>query len=286
MYDIIIIGSGPAGVSAAVYAKRGGANVLVISKDTGTLGKAKKIENYYGFKNISGKDLYENGLKQLENLNIEFVKDEVVQLNYTSQFEVTTVNNIFQAKYVVLATGVSRNVPNIKGIKEFEGKGVSYCAICDAFFYRNKDVAVLGSGNYAIHEAEILKPVVKSVTLLTNSEKLVENRDIDLNVNEKKVREVRGFEKVDEIVFEDDTAQNINGIFVTIGTASTNDLARKIGARVENNKIIVNDNLETTVPNLYACGDCTGGILQISKATYEGTKVGLEIVNKLKNKKN
>lgn len=283
MYDIIIIGSGPAGVSAAVYAKRGGANVLVISKDTGALGKAKKIENYYGFKNISGKDLYENGLKQLENLNIEFVKDEVVQLNYTSQFEVTTVNNIFQAKYVVLATGVSRNVPNIKGIKEFEGKGVSYCAICDAFFYRNKDVAVLGSGNYAIHEAEILKPVVKSVTLLTNSEKLVENRDIDLNVNEKKVREVRGFEKVDEIVFEDDTAQNINGIFVAIGTASTNDLARKIGARVENNKIIVNDNLETTVPNLYACGDCTGGILQISKATYEGTKVGLEIVNKLKN---
>ena len=286
MYDIIIIGSGPAGVSAAVYAKRGCANVLVISKDTGTLGKAKKIENYYGFKNISGKDLYENGLKQLENLNIEFVKDEVVQLNYTSQFEVTTVNNIFQAKYVVLATGVSRNVPNIKGIKEFEGKGVSYCAICDAFFYRNKDVAVLGSGNYAIHEAEILKPVVKSVTLLTNSEKLVENRDIDLNVNEKKVREVRGFEKVDEIVFEDDTAQNINGIFVAIGTASTNDLARKIGARVENNKIIVNDNLETTVPNLYACGDCTGGILQISKATYEGTKVGLEIVNKLKNKNN
>ena len=286
MYDIIIIGSGPAGVSAAVYAKRGGANVLVISKDTGTLGKAKKIENYYGFKNISGKDLYENGLKQLEYLNIEFVKDEVVQLNYTSQFEVTTVNNIFQAKYVVLATGVSRNVPNIKGIKEFEGKGVSYCAICDAFFYRNKDVAVLGSGNYAIHEAEILKPVVKSVTLLTNSEKLVENRDIDLNVNEKKVREVRGFEKVDEIVFEDDTAQNINGIFVAIGTASTNDLARKIGARVENNKIIVNDNLETTVPNLYACGDCTGGILQISKATYEGTKVGLEIVNKLKNKNN
>lgn len=283
MYDIIIIGSGPAGVSAAVYAKRGGANVLVISKDTGTLGKARKIENYYGFKNISGKDLYENGLKQLENLNIEFVKDEVVQLNYTSQFEVTTVNNIFQAKYVVLATGVSRNVPNIKGIKEFEGKGVSYCAICDAFFYRNKDVAVLGSGNYAIHEAEILKPVVKSVTLLTNSEKLVENRDIDLNVNEKKVREVRGFEKVDEIVFEDDTAQNINGIFVAIGTASTNNLARKIGARVENNKIIVNDNLETTVPNLYACGDCTGGILQISKATYEGTKVGLEIVNKLKN---
>ena len=283
MYDVIIIGAGPAGVSAAVYAKRGALNVLVIAKDTGTLEKAKKIENYYGFKSITGEELYRNGLEQLKHLNIELVKDEVVQLNYTNKFEVTTVNNVFESKYVVLATGVSRNVPNIRGIKEFEGKGVSYCAICDAFFYRNKNVAVLGSGNYAIHEAEILKPVAKSVTLLTNNEKLVENRDIDLNVNEKKIREVRGYDKVDEVVFDDDTKEKVNGIFVAIGTASTNDLARKIGARVENNNIVVNENLETNVPGLYACGDCTGGILQISKATYDGTKVGLEIINKIKN---
>ena len=285
MYDVIIIGAGLAGVSSAVYAKRGGLNVLVIAKDTGTLEKAKKIENYYGFKSITGEELYRNGLEQLKHLNIELVKDEVVQLNYTKKFEVTTVNNVFESKYVVLATGVSRNVPNIRGIKEFEGKGVSYCAICDAFFYRNKNVAVLGSGNYAIHEAEILKPVAKSVTLLTNNEKLVENRDIDLNVNEKKIREVRGYDKVDEVVFDDDTKEKVNGIFVAIGTASTNDLARKIGARVENNNILVNENLETNVPGLYACGDCTGGILQISKATYEGTKVGLEIINKIKNGK-
>ena len=285
MYDVIIIGAGPAGVSAAVYAKRGGLNVLVIAKDTGTLEKAKKIENYYGFKSITGEELYRNGLEQLKHLDIELVKDEVVQLNYTKKFEVTTVNNVFESKYVVLATGVSRNVPNIRGIKEFEGKGVSYCAMCDAFFYRNKNVAVLGSGNYAIHEAEILKPVAKSVTLLTNNEKLVENRDIDLNVNEKKIREVRGYDKVDEVVFDDDTKEKVNGIFVAIGTASTNDLARKIGARVENNNIVVNENLETNVPGLYACGDCTGGILQISKATYEGTKVGLEIINKIKNGK-
>lgn len=285
MYDVIIIGSGPAGVSAAIYAKRGGANVLVITKDTGTLGKAKQIENYYGFKSITGEELYKNGLEQLKNLNIEVLKDEVVQLNYTNQFEVVTVNNVFKSRYVVLATGVSRNVPNIKGIKEFEGKGVSYCAICDAFFYKNKNVAVLGSGNYAIHEAEILKPVAKTVTLLTNNEKLVENRDVELKVNEKRVKEVRGYDRVDEVVFDDDTKENVNGVFVAIGTASTNDLARKIGARIENNNIVVNDNLETTVPGLYACGDCTGGILQISKATYEGTKVGLEIVNKMKNAK-
>lgn len=278
MYDVIIIGAGPAGVSAAVYAKRGALNVLVIAKDTGTLEKAKKIENYYGFKSITGEELYRNGLEQLKHLNIELVKDEVVQLNYTNKFEVTTVNNVFESKYVVLATGVSRNVPNIRGIKEFEGKGVSYCAICDAFFYRNKNVAVLGSGNYAIHEAEILKPVAKSVTLLTNNEKLVENRDIDLNVNEKKIREVRGYDKVDEVVFDDDTKEKVNGIFVAIGTASTNDLARKIGARVENNNIVVNENLETNVPGLYACGDCTGGLLQVCKAVYEGATAGTQAI--------
>lgn len=278
MYDIIIIGSGPAGVSAAVYAKRGGANVLVISKDTGTLGKARKIENYYGFKNISGKDLYENGLKQLENLNIEFVKDEVVQLNYTSQFEVTTVNNIFQAKYVVLATGVSRNVPNIKGIKEFEGKGVSYCAVCDSFFYKGKDVAVLGDGNYAIHEFETLKPIASSVTILTNGNTMVENRDSSIEVNSKKIREFRGDTKLEKVEFEDNTIQNLNGVFIAMGTASSSDLARKIGARIENNNIVVNENMETTVPSLFACGDCTGGLLQISKAVYEGAKAGLAVL--------
>ena len=124
------------------------------------------------------------------------------------------------------------SAPNIKGIKEFEGKGVSYCAICDAFFYKNKNVAVLGSGNYAIHEAEILKPVAKTVTLLTNNEKLVENRDVELKVNEKRVKEVRGYDRVDEVVFDDDTKENVNGVFVAIGTASTNDLARKINAKM------------------------------------------------------
>lgn len=285
MYDVIIIGSGPAGVTAAIYAKRGGLNPLVIYNGFGALGKTEKIENYYGFSKISGKELFNKGIEQLKNLNIDLVKDEVVQLNYNNNFEVITVNNSFYSKYVVLATGTSRKAPVIKGIKEFEGKGISYCAVCDAFFYKNKNVAVLGNGNYAIHEAEVLKPVTKSVILLTNGERPVENRDISINVNEKKIREVRGSEKVNEIIFDDGTKEDVSGVFIAIGTASTSDLARKIGARIENNNIVVNENMETTVPNLYACGDCVGGILQISKAVYDGMKVGLEIIKKVKNNK-
>lgn len=279
MYDVIVIGSGPAGITAAIYAKRRKLSILVISKGNGALQKTEKIDNYYGFENgISGKELYENGIKQAKNLGIDFIEDEVINIEYINQFTVETVNSKYEAKAVILATGVSRNIPNIKGIKEFEGKGVSYCAVCDSFFYKGKDVAVLGDGNYAIHEFETLKPVASSVTILTNGNAMVENRDSSIEVNSKKIREFRGDTKLEEVEFEDNTIQNLNGVFIAMGTASSSDLARKIGARIENNNIIVNENMETTVPGLFACGDCTGGLLQISKAVYEGAKAGLAVL--------
>ena len=279
MYDVIVIGSGPAGITAAIYAKRRSLSILVISKGMGALQKAEKIDNYYGFENgISGKELYENGIKHAKNLGIDFIEDEVINIEYINQFTIETVNSKYEAKAVILATGVSRNVPNIKGIKEFEGKGVSYCAVCDSFFYKGKDVAVLGDGNYAIHEFETLKPIASSVTILTNGNTMVENRDSSIEVNSKKIREFRGDTKLEEVEFEDNTIQNLNGVFIAMGTASSSDLARKIGARIENNNIIVNENMETTLPGLFACGDCTGGLLQISKAVYEGAKAGLAVL--------
>ncbi len=279
MYDVIVIGSGPAGITAAIYSKRRNLSILVISKENGTLQKAEKIDNYYGFENgISGKELYVNGIKQAKNLGIDFIEDEVINIEYINQFTIETVNSKYEAKAVILATGVSRNVPNIKGIKEFEGKGVSYCAVCDSFFYKGKDVAVLGDGNYAIHEFETLKPIASSVTILTNGNTMVENRDSSIEVNSKKIREFRGDTKLEKVEFEDNTIQNLNGVFIAMGTASSSDLARKIGARIENNNIVVNENMETTVPSLFACGDCTGGLLQISKAVYEGAKAGLAVL--------
>ncbi len=270
----------PHGISAAIYAKRRKLSVLVISKGNGALAKTDKIENYYGFaRAISGQELYENGLAQAKNLEIELLEDEVVSVQLEEKYEVETVNSHYQAKSVILATGTNRMVPPIKGIKEFEGKGVSYCAVCDAFFYENKEVAVLGNGNYAIHEMEQLKPVAKEVTILTNGEPIVENRNIgNIKVENKKIREFRGDSKIQEVEFEDNTIKPVQGVFVALGTASSNDLARKIGARIENNRIVVNENMETTVPGLFACGDCTGGLLQISKAVYEGAVAGLAVL--------
>ena len=291
MYDTIIIGSGPAGITASLYIKRAGFNVLVITKGESALNKAKKIENYYGFeKPISGRVLIENGEKQAKALGVNILKKEVIGIKYTNDnnYEVITANQTqnerYIAKTIVLATGANRNKPNIKGVQEYEGKGISYCAICDAAFYKNKDVAVLGNGEYAIGEIEELLPVVKSVTMLTDEQEHIENRSNNekFKINDKKIREFRGDNKIEEIEFEDNSTEKVNGIFIAQGTASSLDFAKKLGARIEGNYIIANDNMETTIQNVYAAGDCTGGILQISKAVYEGTKAGLSIINKLR----
>lgn len=290
MYDTIIIGNGPAGVSASLYIKRAGFKVLIISKNEGALTKAEKIDNYYGFENtISGKELLENGTNQAMRLGVEFINREVISIKYSKEnFEVVVANQSPNEKYIaktiVIATGANRNKPNIKGTKEFEGKGISYCAVCDAFFYRNKDVAVLGNGEYALGEIEELLPVVKSITMLTDGKDYVENREIadKVNINTKPIEEFRGTDKIEEIEFKDKSSQKISGIFIALGIANSLDFAQKLGARIENGNILVDDNMETTVKNVYACGDCTGGILQISKAVYEGTKAGLSIINRLR----
>ena len=280
MYDVIIIGSGPAGISAGIYLKRAKKNVLIISKGNSALEKAEKIDNYYGVLNVSGKELYELGIEQAKALDIHIEDDEVTNISFENNFIVTTVNRQFESKYVIIATGTNRKTLDIKGIKEFEGKGVSYCAICDAFFYRNKDVAVLGNGNYAIHEASHLKPIAKSVTILTNGKEIVENRSVqEFEIDDTPIREFRGSNVIEEIEFDNNNTKKIDGVFIAIGTASSTDLAKKIGAVVKNNNIVVDENMETTVKGMYACGDCTGGLLQVNKAVYEGAKAALSIIN-------
>ena len=283
-YDIIIIGSGPAGISASLYTLRANLKTLIISKKIGTLEKVNNIENYYGLeKTITGKELQERGINQAKRLGAELINDEVVKIDYEKDFVVETINSKYEAKAVIIATGTTRRTPNIKGIKEFEGKGISYCATCDAFLYRGKNVAVLGAKEYALHEAEELKRVAKSVVMVTNGEKAIENRGQKIDVDERIIKEFRGDNKVEEIEFEDNTTTNIDGIFVAIGTATSTDLARKIGAKIdEKGNIVVNNQMKTNIPNLYACGDCTGGILQISKAVYEGMVAGMAAIKDIK----
>lgn len=286
LYDVIIIGSGPAGIAASLYTKRAGLETLIVSKGIGTLKKVETIQNYYGTPNINGKEIQKIGEEQAKELNIEIKNEEVMQIDYGKNFIVKTLNYEYEARTVIIATGSNRKVATIKGVKEFEGKGVSYCTICDGFFYKDKNVAVLGNKEYALHEAQNLLPIAKSVTMLTNGEQPVEKRIEGIEIEENKIREFRGTNSIEEIEFENNTKKKIDGIFVALGTASSSDLARKLGVILDDkNNIKVNSKMETNIKGIYACGDCTGGILQISKAVYEGMVAGMSAIQFLKNTK-
>ena len=284
MYDVIIIGAGPAGISASLYTRRANLKTLVLYSDKSGLEKTDKIENYYGFEDgIDGKELYFSGIKQTEKIGTDVKKEEVINIvNEDKKFSITTSKNKYMSKVVILATGNKKNKPQIDGIDRLEGKGISYCAICDGFFYKNKSVAVLGNSKYALSEVNDLINVVKDITVLTNGKDKPEIRDDRIKLETKKIKEIEGKEKVEKIMFEDGSKMNIDGIFIAEGVAGSAEFAKKMGAFIKQNKIIVNENMETNIKGLYACGDCTGGILQISKAVYEGTVAGLQAIKYLK----
>lgn len=266
MKHLVVIGGGPAGASAAIYGARGGLNVTVFAKGPSALEKADKIENYYGFPTaVSGEELLERGQEQAKNLGAVFMKEEVVGLGFDGKLIVTTEEGSYPADAVVLAMGSPRRAPKIEGLKEFEGKGVSYCAVCDGFFFRGKDVAVLGTGEFAKHEAEALRPLAKSVTQIEGG-----------------VTALRGQDGLEELVFEDGHTLPVSGLFIAEGTAGSADLARKLGAYIEGNRIVVDENMATNIPGLFAAGDGTGGLMQVAKAVHDGAVAGLSAVKFLK----
>ena len=281
MASVIIIGGGPAGVSAGLYTIRANIETTIFTQGGSALVKAEKIENYYGFPNgISGKELYQRGIDSVQNLGAKVIEQEVIGAGYNGKFVVETNTDTYEADALVIANGASRSVPKIKNIKEFEGKGVSYCAVCDAFFYRGKNVAVIGNGDYALHEADVLSKVAENVTILTNGEKAPNYSNCDT----RKIVSIEGNDVVEYIVFDDGEKLSVGGVFVAIGVAGGVDLARKLGAIVNGNYIDVNENMNTNVPNLYAVGDCTGGLLQVSKAVCDGAKAGIDIIKNLRDK--
>lgn len=283
MPKIIIIGSGPAGVSAALYAVRAGADTTVLTKGFGALDRAEKIENYYGFAQpVSGVELERRSIENAKRLGVQFVAAEAVGLTYTDKLTVETLDGDYPADAVILAMGASRAAPRIPGFAGLEGHGVSWCAACDAFFYRGKDVAVLGSGEYALHEVQELLPVVKSVTLLTDGALLTAAFPPEVTVCPQAVEAILGETVVTGVQLSGGETLAVSGVFAALGVAGSTALARKLGAEVDGSRIVVDEKMQTTVPGLYAAGDCTGGLLQVAKAVYEGAQAATEAVKALR----
>ena len=298
MENIVIIGAGPAGISAALYAARGNMNPLVINNGIGALEKAEKIENYYGLEQpLSGKELYERGISQAEALGVRILDAEVLGISGFDTFTVKTTAGDFDTVSVILATGGTRSAPKIPGLKEFEGRGVSYCAVCDAFFYRGKEVAVVGNGDFALHEAEELRNVTQDVTIYTDGKEPEFSREHPIAVNTMKIQAIEGDDKVSGLLMQSDTAAQdaeapensfypADGVFVALGTAGSTEIARQMGAEIsDKGNIKTDEEMATTIPGLFAAGDCTGGLLQVSKAVYEGSMAAISAGKYVRHKK-
>ena len=286
--QLIIIGAGPAGISAALYARRAGLAVTVVTKGPGALAKAEGIENYYGFPEpVTGAELEQRGIEGAKRLGVQLVTGEVLQIGFNDTFDgykVEGADFTLEAPSLVLAAGAARKTLAVPGITEFEGKGVSYCAVCDAFFYRQKRVAVIGAGAYALHEAEALVSHASEVHILANGAASQAAFPENMIVRTDPIAAIVGDERVTGVQFADGTTLALDGVFLAIGTAGSTALARKLGILLDGANIKVNEMMATNVPGVFAAGDCTGGLLQVAKAVYEGAKAGLAAVQYVREK--
>ena len=236
--DAIVIGKGPAGITAAIYLKRANLDVAVIGKDFGALEQASLIENYYGLERpLSGRELAEIGQRQAEQLGIRVISEEVTAVEALEEFTVRTNRGEYRSRAVLLATGKARREPEIDNFAPLKGKGISFCAVCDGFFYRKKKVGVLGNGDYALEEAEQLLRFTPDVTLFTDGLPLPANMPEGLKSVTAPVRAVLGAEKLEGLSTESGEFP-LDGLFVAIGTATALDFAKKIGIGVRDYELI------------------------------------------------
>lgn len=299
-YDLIIIGAGPAGLGASIYASRYKLKHLVIGEEVGgQVVEASKIENYAGIESISGKDLMDKFRKQTEDLGAKIVQASVKMIEKNEgEFKVSTVNGEeYFAKALILALGMKPRRMNIAGEKEFIGKGVSYCATCDAMFFRNKTVAVVGGGDAAAMAAQHLSEFADKVYVL-HREKTTWNpaREDDLNKNEKiemlccaDIKEIKGDKTVQAIVYEKDGTEKeiaVQGVFIEIGSVPGIDLIKRLSVEVDKQDYIVVDQAQaTSVEGVWAAGDVTTGsnkFRQIITAVAEGAVAAGSVYKKLR----
>lgn len=296
MFDVLIVGGGPAGISAAIYAKRANLKVAIIEKEVpgGQLSSIGEIENYPGFEKISGNDLSMKFYEHAQNLNVEFIFDEVVDYDIEDEIkQVVCKNAVYKAKTVILAIGNKPRRLNVPGEKKFYGKGISYCAQCDGNFFKNKNVAVIGAGDASVSNALYLSNICKKVEIFTRHGLHAGNYPENVFKGKKNVKvyketnivDVLGETKVTGLKYiqnnKEKTAK-IDGVFVSIGRiADTKNLKGKIKLDPAG-YIVTTNEVETSVKGVFACGDIVSKSLkQIVVAASSGAQAATKALEYL-----
>jgi thioredoxin reductase (NADPH) len=271
-YNTIIIGSGVAGMTAAIYLKRANVNVCIIEKEMpgGQITRTSTIENYPGFTSIEGSSLATNMYNQVTNLDVPFYFDEVISIEIDNNIKkVITKNNIFECSNIIITTGRSPKRLNIESEEKFINKGISFCGICDGPLYKNKDIAVIGGGNSAFEEAFFLASICKSVTIIHRNNKFKASTDIIEKVKNTPnitiltdtiIKDFIGTEKLEGILLVDKKIEEkeikVNACFEYIGEEPNTSFLKNLNILDKNGYIKINKNYETNIKGIYAGGDC------------------------------
>lgn len=292
MYNTIIIGSGIAGMTAAIYLKRANISCLVIEKSSpgGQINKASNVENYPGFKSIDGPSLALNIYEQLTKLEVDMKFGEVSKIENKLGKKLIYVNDeILECQNIIVATGRKPRELNLENEKGLIGHGVSYCALCDGIFYKNKDVAVVGGGNSAFEEAYYLSNICNRVFLVhrssnfrasaLNQKKVKAKENIIIKENEqvKKINEKDTY--LNSITLSSGEELPVNGLFIYIGSNPDTSFLEGLNIESENGYLVVNENMETNIEGIYACGDVIfKKVYQLTTAVGEATVAASSII--------
>lgn len=287
MYDLIVIGAGPSGMTSALYALRAGKSVLLLEKENigGQVANSPRLENYPSIKSISGSEFADNLFEQISDLGVQFELEDALEITKENNiFVVKTNYNTYQSKALIIATGVKHRHIGVDREEELVGKGVSYCAVCDGAFYKDEDVAVIGDANTALQYAILLASTSKSVHVCTLFDKffaegiLVERLKKFNNVkitHNIALKSFNGADELESLTFEDTkTKQEINvpckGVFICIGQVPHNEIFASL-VELEKGFIVVNNKQETKTSGLYAAGDCCKkDVRQVATAINDG----------------
>lgn len=291
MVDLVVIGAGPAGITAAIYALRAGLSVAVCEKNVygGQTSIIENIENYPGIEKISGFDFASILFNQAKNFGAKFIFDEVTQVDLKSEIKKINFKNreVLEAKTVVIANGLKRRLLGCKGEKEFAGRGVSYCATCDGAFFKDKKVAVVGGGNTALEDALYLANICSEVTLIVRKDHFraenflvnaVENKGNIKTCFESRIEEIIGEKKVQKIKItskDDSNTKEIDGVFIAIGYEPDNEIYRGQIEMTENGYFVADESCKTSAEGVYVAGDCRiKPLRQITTAVADGAVAG------------
>lgn len=291
IYDTAIIGAGPAGLSAAIYASRGQLKTIFFGDETrSNLYKSHIISNYFAFPgHPSGPELTKLGMEHALQFGAEHQRVEIVDVKLADDLTYILKDNLkntYQSKTLIIATGQSYALTGIQREQEMTGKGVSYCVTCDGFFFKNKQVVVIGNGDYAAEEALQLLAYTDKITILSHGKPFTINAEFRQELEKAKIelketsriKTLIGETNVEKIQLSDGTEMAVEGVFMAVGVAGATSFAKKMGLEMEGNYIKTDKEGKTNLPGLFAAGDCTGAPPQVASSVGNGCNAALSAI--------